>query len=136
MERRKKGEQNVRAGCHRLPSASPSQTHPCDLAAADDYSLSGIQPTRRVHAKSLGRVQFCVTPWTVARQDPLSVGFSGQEYFSGFLCPPLGDLPHPGIESVSPVSPTLQADSLQLRHWGSPKETVGVGTKTRWKSWP
>ena len=34
MERRIKGEQNVRAGCHRLPSASPSQPHPCDLAAA------------------------------------------------------------------------------------------------------
>ena len=42
--------------------------------------------------------------------------FSRQEYCSGFLCPPLGDLPHPGIESVSPVCSTLQADSLQLCH--------------------
>ena len=49
------------------------------------------------------------TLWTVARQAPLSMGFSRQEYWSGLSCPPLGDLPKPGIE---PRSPTLQADSL------------------------
>ena len=50
-----------------------------------------------------------VTPWTVACQAPLSVGFSRQEYWSGlsFLSP--GDLSDPGIE---PGSPALQADSL------------------------
>ena len=42
------------------------------------------------------------TPWTIARRAPLSMGFPGQEYWSGFPCPPLGDLPDPGIESVSP----------------------------------
>ena len=50
-----------------------------------------------------------VTPWTLASQAPLSVGFSRQEYWSGlpFLSP--GDLPDPGIE---PRSPALQEDSL------------------------
>ena len=50
-----------------------------------------------------------MTPWTVARQGPLSMGFSRQEYWSGlpFLSP--GQLPDPGIE---PRSPELQADSL------------------------
>ena len=91
----------------------PSTHH----AAADDYSLSGIQPTRRVHAKSLCRVQFCVTPWTVARQDPLSVGFSSQEYWSGLPFPPPGDLPKPGIK---PVSPALQPDSLPTEPSGKP----------------
>ena len=49
------------------------------------------------------------TPWTVARQAPLSVGFSRREYWSGLPCTPPGDLPNPGIE---PKSPTLQVDSL------------------------
>ena len=35
------------------------------------------------------------------------MGFSGQECWSGLQCPPPGDLPHPGIESVSPVFPAL-----------------------------
>ena len=52
-----------------------------------------------------------MTPWTVARQAPLSMGFSRQEYWSGLPFPP-GDLPDPGIEPVSPVSPALQVDSL------------------------
>ena len=49
------------------------------------------------------------TPWTVAHQAPLCMGFSRQEYWSRLPCPPPGDLPNPGIE---PRSPTLQADSL------------------------
>ena len=44
-----------------------------------------------------------VTPWTVAHQAPLSMEFSRQEYWSGLPCPPLGDLPDPGIELMSPA---------------------------------
>ena len=47
------------------------------------------------------------TPWTVARQASQSVGFSRQEYWSGFPCPPPGDLPNPGIKPSSPVAPEL-----------------------------
>ena len=47
-------------------------------------------------------VRLFVTPWTVARQAPLFMGFSRQEYWSGLSCPPSGDLPDPGIESGSP----------------------------------
>ena len=50
-----------------------------------------------------------VTPWPVAHQAPLSMGFSRQEYCSGLPCPPPWDLPDPGIE---PGSPALLADSL------------------------
>ena len=50
-----------------------------------------------------------VTPWTVAGQAPLSMGFSRQEYWSGLPCPPPGDLPNSGIE---PGSLALLADSL------------------------
>ena len=49
------------------------------------------------------------TPWTIALEASLSVGFSRQEYWSGLPFPSPGDLPNPGIE---PVSPALQADSL------------------------
>ena len=49
-----------------------------------------------------------VTPWTVARQAPLFMGFSRQEYWSGLLFPFPGDLPDPGTE---PGSAALQANS-------------------------
>ena len=58
-----------------------------------------------------------VTPWTVAHQAPLSMGFPRQESWSGLPCLPPGDLPHPGIK---PESPAWQADSLPLSHLGSP----------------
>ena len=57
---------------------------------------------------------------TVAHQDPLSMGCSRQEYWSGLSCPPPGDLPNPGIKPRSLTSPELQVDYLLLRHQGSP----------------
>ena len=48
-----------------------------------------------------------VTPWTVARQAPLSMGFSRQEYWSGLPCPPPGVLPDPEIKPKSPAAPAL-----------------------------
>ena len=59
--------------------------------------------------KSFSRVWLFATPWTVAYQASLSVGFSRQEYWSGLPFPYPGDLPDPGIE---PRSPSLQADVL------------------------
>ena len=56
--------------------------------------------------------------WTVAHQAPLSMGFSGQEYWSGLPFPSPGDLPYPEIK---PGSPTLQADSLPSEPLGKPK---------------
>ena len=47
------------------------------------------------------------TPWTVAHQAPLFMGFPRQEYWSGLPFPSPGDLPDPGIEPVSLASPTL-----------------------------
>ena len=53
-----------------------------------------------------------MTPCAVAHQALLSMGFFRQEYWSGLPFPPPGDLPDPGIEPTSPVSPALQVDSL------------------------
>ena len=58
-----------------------------------------------------------VTPWTVACQAPLCMGFSSQEYWSGFPFLSPGDLPDPVIE---PGSPALQADSLLFEPLGKP----------------
>ena len=73
----------------------------------------GLQPwlclflAECMRAKLLSHVQLCATPWTVARQVPLSMGFSRQEYWSGlsFLTP--GYLPDPGVEPSSLMSPAL-----------------------------
>ena len=59
-----------------------------------------------MHAKSLQSYLF-VTLWTVARQAPLSMGFSRQEYWSGLPFPTLVDLPNPGTEPMSLMSPVL-----------------------------
>ena len=70
--------------------------------------LPGCSP--RVRACMLNRfshVWHFVTLWTVAHQAPLSVGFSRQEYWSGLLCPPPGDLPDSGVETKSLLSPAL-----------------------------
>ena len=53
-------------------------------------------------------VSASATPWTVAGQAPLSVGFSRQEHWSGLPFPPPGDLPDPGIEPASPAFPALE----------------------------
>ena len=58
-----------------------------------------------------------VTPWTVARQASLSMGFSRQEYWSGLPFPFSGNLPN---SQIKPRSPALQADSLPFEPPGKP----------------
>ena len=58
----------------------------------------------KVKVKSFSRARLFATPWTVAHQAPLSMGFSRQEYWSGLPFPSPGDLPDPGIK---PRSSTL-----------------------------
>ena len=65
----------------------------------------------------LNHVQLLATPWTVAHQAPLSMGFSRQEYWSGLPFPSPGDLPDPGIE---PGSSASQADALPSEPPGKP----------------
>ena len=84
-----------------------------------------------MHAKSL---QSCkvdsATPWTVAHQVPLSMGFSRQEHWSRLPFPPPEDLPDPGIETGSPA---LWADSLPPVPPGKPtdKAEEDIHTHTR-----
>ena len=66
-----------------------------------------------------------VTPGTVAPQAPLSMGFSRPEYWSGWPCPPPGDLPDPGIELTSLMSPALaRGFSTASATWEAPSTTA------------
>ena len=65
-------------------------------------------------------VRLFVTLWTVARQAPLSMGFPRQENWSGLPFPPPGDLPDPGMEPVSPVSPALAGGFFTTELPGKP----------------
>ena len=70
----------------------------------------------KMKVKSLSRVQLFVTPWAVAYQAPLSMGFSRQEYCSGVPLPSPGNLPNPGTEPRSPAFQTDSLPSVPLRH--------------------
>ena len=74
-----------------------------------------------VRTEAISPVWLSVTPWTVDRHAPLSIGFSRQEYWSGLPCPPPGDLPNSGIK---PRSPAFQADSLPSEPPGKAKESL------------
>ena len=73
-----------------------------------------------VHAKVLSGVQYLATLWTVADQDPLSMGFPKQEYWSGLPFPSPGDLPNLEIKTCLLRLLHWQADSLPLVPPGKP----------------
>ena len=79
------------------------------------------------------RVQLFAILWTVARQAPLSMGFSRQDYWSGLPCPPPGDPPDPGIKPASPAAPALQVYSLLLSRWGSSIYEVYMVIYSPWR---
>ena len=88
-----------------------------------------IQPrNRNILSKTVSKMSACVlshvqlfaTPWTVACQAPLSMGFSRQEYWSGLPFPSPGDLTNPGIEHTSPVSPPLAGRFFTMVPPGKP----------------
>ena len=96
----------------------------CDLAAV------GFFESESVHCSVVS--DSFATPWTVACQAPLSIGFSSQENWSGLPFPAPGDLPYPWFE---PGSLALQADSLLSElcnppHRHIPKNFIGLKTAT------
>ena len=87
-----------------------------------------LHSTEPSEVKSLSHIRLFATPWTVAYQAPLFMGFSRQEYWSGLPFPSPGDLPDPGIE---PGSPALQADTLLSEPPGKPRD---LQTSSPWAS--
>ena len=64
--------------------------------------ILNYQESPRLCVLVLNHIQLFVTPWTVAHQAPLSMGFFRQEYWSVLPFPSPGDPPDPGIEPISP----------------------------------
>ena len=101
------------------------------LMGAGNPTISGETETqvratcqpRQPHNTSSVRSTLLATPWTVARQAPLSMGFPRQEYWSGLPFPSPGNLPTPGIEAMAPASPALPTNSLPLSYLGNPSRT-------------
>ena len=89
------------------------------LSPRGNLFLTPLPPSPAAAAKSLHSCLTLCNPMGCSLSIRLlrPWGFSRQEYWSGLPCPPPGFLPSPGIE---PRSPALQADSLPLRHQGSP----------------
>ena len=86
-------------------SSLQPETGTVDLGEVGFFFILSTNHLTGMHAKSL---QSCLTTlWSVAGQAPPSMGFSRQEYWSGLPCPPPGDLPQPGIEPASVMSPAL-----------------------------
>ena len=69
------------------------------------------------------------TPWTVACQAPLSMGFPRQEYWSGLPCPPPGDLSNSGIKPKSPEAPTLAGRFFTTEPPGKPTIIIDKNSK-------
>ena len=91
-----------------------------------DLPHPGIKPRSPTLQADTLPSELCLTletPWTIACQAPLSMGFSRQEYWGGLPFPSPGDLPDPGIK---PWSPALQADSLPL---GKPNPSLTVSSQ-------
>ena len=72
-------------------------------------------------AQSLTHVPLSVTPWTVACQAPLSMGFSSQGYWDGVPFPPPKDLPKQGIKLTSPASLALAGGLFTTTPHGKPQ---------------
>ena len=118
---------NTGVGCHCLlqcmkvrrgsevAQSCPTLSDPMDCSPPGS-SIHGIFQARVLECGAIAfsinhfsRAQLFATLWTVARQAPLSKGFSRQEHWSGFLCVPQGDLPDPGIKASSFTSPALSS---------------------------
>ena len=99
---------------------SPVWWHPSTIHSVSTLSLHG---SGGLVAKSCPTL---VTPWSVACQYPLSMGFSRQEYWSGLPFPSPEDLPNPGME---PGYPAWQADSLLTELREKPHVSAGTYAK-------
>ena len=103
----------------RVPSVSHGTT---SNFPGCSYSVTGL--VSPACAQSLYRARLSETPWTVAHQAPLSMGFPRQEYWSGLPFPTEGDLPDPGIEPASLLFSAPADGFFTLHRMGSPSGPI------------
>ena len=123
-----------------LPPRSLSQPPPRAPVSSSPLNASSLlqqdfphssqwrrQGFHRIGLSRFSRVRLCATPWTAARQAPLSVGFSRQEYWSGWPCPPRGEFfPTQGSNLRLLRLLHWQASSLPLAPRGKPIIKLGL----------
>ena len=115
-----------------LPALPLARCHPLPVSLCSVSSQLSPGATC-VRARCRFIVSDSETPWTVARQSPLSMGFSRQEFRGGLPCPPAGDLPDPGIKLTPPA---LEVDSLPPSYQGSPPApTLRIPSERRDITW-
>ena len=83
-----------------------------------------IVSTKEITVLACSVARLC--PRIVARQAPLSMGLSWQEYWSGLLFPPPGYLPDPGMEPTSPLAAALAGGFLTTEPPGKPKRILTI----------
>ena len=105
----------------RVGSVRAGSGGPLRCSRAREPAVKGPGACRA--ARSLQSCRTLCDPVIVARQAPPSTGFSRQEHWTGLPCPPLGDLPTPGMEFVSPV---LQGHSLLTEPSENPRRLRAV----------
>ena len=115
------------SGCCGTRQSAPSPARTCQGKITGTGDPCGVLNSEVKWSCSV--VSDSANPWTVAYQDPPSMGFSRQEYWSGLLFPSPGDLPDPGIE---PRSPALQADTLLSEPPGKPW-TINWNKPEKWR---
>ena len=82
-----------------------------------NLELEGRHESMECVLSSFSHVWLFVTPWTIAHQDLMSMGFSRWEYWRGLPYLHPGDLPYPGIKPMSLMSPASNPSLLCLLHW-------------------
>ena len=108
--------------CH--PQTGRQEWRHCDLMPGWEYIvLCMLSPS--------SRVQLFVTPWAIAHQVPLSTGFSPQEHWSGWPCPPPGIFRTQGPNLHLVPLLHWQAGSLPLSHLGSPENILSLLKKLK-----
>ena len=96
--------------CHKPAGSARSDSENLNFRLPAS-AIMPCQPSPIIVLSHFRHVPLFATPWTVAHQPPLSIGFSREEYWSRLPCPPPGDLTNPGIE---PTALHWQAGSLSL----------------------
>ena len=114
-------EREVSSWVNRNGPCAPTFIEEWGNATCAQIERKGNKSVRACMLSHLSCVWLLVTPWTVARQAPLSMGFSRQEYWSGLPCPLPGDLPDTGIKPRSLMSPALAGGPLPPTPPGKPQ---------------
>ena len=92
----------------------PGQQWPSAAAGLKQARQVDIVHPGHYSRHKVNHVRFFATPWTGARQAPLSMTFSRRESWNGLPCPPPRDLPNLGIKPVSLLSPALTSEFFTI----------------------